>query len=137
GLGHALSSSRIQWLAAEPYAKVFVDVAASGPRVIELAATLADGVTFGVGADPARLRWAIDIAHRARDKAGQDPDAVRLGGYVNVVVHDRPEIARRLGEGGLTVFTRFSGMHGKVEGPASAELKGAVEGILKAYDMDS
>ena len=51
-LGYASvpAASKIRWLpGAQP--KVPVDVAGSGPKVIALAARLADGVMFAVGAD--------------------------------------------------------------------------------------
>ena len=35
-----------------------IDVAASGPKVIEIAARHADAITFAVGVDPYRLGWA-------------------------------------------------------------------------------
>jgi alkanesulfonate monooxygenase SsuD/methylene tetrahydromethanopterin reductase-like flavin-dependent oxidoreductase (luciferase family) len=60
---------------------------------------------------------------------------VRLGAYVNVVVHDDPEVARRLGEGGLSLFARFSAMHGRAVGPTSPEARRVFEGVHAAYDM--
>ena len=61
---------------------------------------------------------------------------IKLGSaYVHVVVHDDPETARRLGEGGLSLFARFSAMHGTAVGPSSAEEKRTFEGIHAAYDM--
>ena len=55
--------SRLRWL-RDGQPKVPVDVAASGPRVIEVAARLADAVTFAVGADPDRLRLGRRHGHR-------------------------------------------------------------------------
>ena len=96
GLAQQPAGSRIQWIRPGRYPKVPVDVAATGPKVIQIAARLADRITFAVGADPARLRWAIDLARSARAAAGLDPDGLGLGAYVNVVVHDDAEQARRL-----------------------------------------
>ena len=48
--------------------KVPVDVAASGPKVIALGATLGDRVTFAVGADPERIAWALETARAARGR---------------------------------------------------------------------
>lgn len=100
-LANQPTSSRIGWIRPGRYPKVTVDVTATGPKVIAIGATLGDMVSFAVGADPARVRWGIDTARSARCTAGLDPDALRLSAYVNVVVHDDPETARRLGEGGL------------------------------------
>src|SRR6478609_9320478 len=58
GLAATATSSSLHWLRRD-LAKVPVDVSATGPKVIEVAAHHADRVTLGVGADPDRLRWAI------------------------------------------------------------------------------
>jgi 5,10-methylenetetrahydromethanopterin reductase len=135
GLANQPRSSRIAWIRPGKYAKVPVDVTATGPRVIAIGATLGDMVSFAVGADPDRLRWAIETAHAARAAAGLDPAALRLGAYVNVVVHDDPEAARRLGEAGISLFARFSAMHGAAVGPGRPEDQRVLESIHHAYDM--
>lgn len=50
-----------------------IDVSATGPKMIDLAARHADGVTFAVGANPDRLRGCIKLARDARVAAGLDP----------------------------------------------------------------
>ena len=65
----APTASRLRWL-PEGLAKVSVDVMATGPKVIAAAARVADRMTFAVGADPGRLRWAMDTAATARSEAG-------------------------------------------------------------------
>src|SRR5690349_18727427 len=57
--------SRLQFLDRCHEATVPVDVAASGPRVIEFAARVAERVTLAVGADPTRIAWAVDLVHKA------------------------------------------------------------------------
>ncbi len=86
--------SRNEWIARGNLPKVPVDVAATGPRVIEVGATLADSVSFAVGADPDRLVWAIGHARQARKQAGLDPSTLKLGAFLNVVVH--PELRARV-----------------------------------------
>ena len=135
GLAVVPTASRIEWIRPGRYPKVVVDVAATGPRVIRLAARLADSVTFAVGADLARLRWALATARKARADAGLDPDGIAYGAYVNVVAHDDPDVARILGEGGLSLFARFSAMYGSATGPASAVEKQVAEAVHDAYDM--
>src|SRR5207245_6637486 len=77
GLGAGPGSSRLEWLGFLGDApKVPVDVAATGPRVIETAARLADRVTFAGGAAPEGLAWAIETARRAA-AAGRVPAAPR------------------------------------------------------------
>ena len=80
--------SRNEWIArGGTLPKVPVDVAATGPRVIEVGARLAESVTFAVGADPERLAWAADYARQARKQVGLDPSTLKLGAFLNVVVH--------------------------------------------------
>ncbi len=129
------TSSRIQWL-RPGYPVVPVDVAATGPKVIAIAAREADQITFAVGADPARLRWAIGVAREAREKAGLAPDAMPFGAYINVVVHDDPAVGLRMAEGGLSLFARFSAMHGRPNGPTTAEEHRVMQAIHDGYDMN-
>ncbi|MEX0783876.1 MAG: LLM class flavin-dependent oxidoreductase [Dehalococcoidia bacterium] len=137
GLANQPTSSKIEWIRPGRYPKVLVDVAATGPKVIRIAAQLADAVTLAVGADPARLQWGIDTARAARRVAGLDPDDLTLGAYINCVVEDDPAEAAHLGEGGLTVFARFSTMHGEPVGPTSETERTVMRSLHDAYDMTS
>lgn len=122
-------ASRLRWLTMVPVAKVPVDVAATGPKVIALAARVAERVTFAVGSSPERVEWAIEAARAANP-------AVPLGAYVPVVVHpDRGE-ARRLISGGVASFARFSSMHGSVVGPADESTRAVLGELHDRYDMD-
>ena len=53
-------ASRIAWLPEQGVPKVPVHVAATGPHVIAVAARQAEGIDFTVGAEPERLRWAVE-----------------------------------------------------------------------------
>jgi 5,10-methylenetetrahydromethanopterin reductase len=135
GLADAPKASRLSWLPRD-LPKVPVDVAATGPKMIEVAARLAERVTFAVGADPARIRWAIETARKARGEAGLDPAGLSLGAWLNVVVHDDPAVAKSMGEGGLALFARFSAMHGTPVGPASEADRALLRRVHDAYDMN-
>jgi len=86
--------SRLRWLGELRLPPVPIDVAATGPRVIELAARIADRITFALGANPERLRWGIEKARAARRAAGLDPAALQFGAYANVAPHPDLAIAR-------------------------------------------
>lgn len=126
-------TSRNEWIEGSGLAKVPVDVAATGPRVIGIGARLAERVTFAVGAEPERVAAAIATARRAREEAGLDPMGVSLGAYVNVVTHPDVAMARSMVRGGLGSFAHFSGMPGAptVEGPDAAVYGALTDG----YDM--
>ncbi|MCC7366419.1 MAG: LLM class flavin-dependent oxidoreductase [Dehalococcoidia bacterium] len=128
------TGSRIAWLRAS-VPKVPVDVAATGPKVIAAAARHADRITFAVGADVERIRWGMEVARGARKQAGLDPE-MPFGAYVTVIVHDDPAVAKRLGEGGVALFARFSAMHGHAVGPVSDADRRQLETIHDAYDMN-
>jgi 5,10-methylenetetrahydromethanopterin reductase len=135
GLADAPKASRLHWLSPS-LPKVPVDVAATGPKTIAIAARHAERITFAVGADPERLRWAIETARTARREAGKAPASLSLGAWLNVVVHDDAATARALGEGGLALFARFSAMHGSPVGPASEADRKLLRRVHDAYDMN-
>ena len=128
-------TSRLRWLRPDG-AKVPVDVAATGPQVIATGAVLADRVTFAVGADPARLGWAVDTARSARRAAGLDEGGLGLGAYVPVHVHPDRAKARAMIAGGVASFARFSVMHGTVVGPVDEEQRRTLTAVHDAYDME-
>jgi 5,10-methylenetetrahydromethanopterin reductase len=134
GLADAPVDSRLAWVRREQ-PKVPVDIAATGPKVIAVAGRVADRVTFAVGADPDRLRWAIDTVRKARADAGLDAESLAIGAYINVVAHSDMDTARQLASGGLASFARFSVMHGKATGPVGDSQREVLEDISRRYDM--
>ena len=132
-LHDAPPASRIAWIAGGP--KVPVEVAASGPKVIAIAALHADRVMFALGADVERLKWGIALAKKTRREAGLDSDAIAYGAYINVGCHTDVAVARNLVRGGLTTFARFSMMHGKTEVPTSTGDQKVLEKLITNYDM--
>lgn len=137
-LHDAPPDSRIGWIAdgiRKGNAKVPVEVAASGPKVIAMSALHADRVMFTLGADTERLQWGIELARKTRRDAGLDPDAIAFGAYINMGCHDDLEKARGLVRGGLTTFARFSVMHGKANGPVSVKDREQLETLITNYDM--
>ena len=84
--------SRMPWVQNLDLPKVPMSVSATGPKVIEIGAQVADRVTFSLGGEMSRLRWAVDLARTAREKAGLDPAGLSLGSYVVAVVE--PDVAK-------------------------------------------
>lgn len=85
-----------------------LDVAASGPRVIGVAARHADRLSFSVGAEPERVRRAVALAREAREQAGLDPAGLRVGAWLQVAVDPDREAALRLIRGTVQAFAGFS-----------------------------
>jgi 5,10-methylenetetrahydromethanopterin reductase len=125
--------SSIEWI--DDQQKVPVEVAATGPKVIAIAARHADRIMFTLGANPDRISWGLETARKACDEAGLDPDDLLCGAYVNCACHTDQQQAREMVKGGLTTFARFSVMHGEVSGPLSPDQRRILSSLHDAYDM--
>jgi 5,10-methylenetetrahydromethanopterin reductase len=128
GLAGRPAESRLHWLPpASELAPVPVEMVATGPRALAVAARTADRVLLAVGADPARVAWAADVA--------RSNGARSIGAFVNVVAHPDVDTARALGAGGVTTFARFSAMDGTVRTPMDASSRDVAQRVHGAYDM--
>jgi 5,10-methylenetetrahydromethanopterin reductase len=134
GLADAPTASKLSWLPRD-LAPVPVEVAATGPRVLALAALHADRVMLAVGADPARVSWAIAHVRAVRERAGLDPLTQPIGAYVNAVCHPEIDVGRTLIAGGLATFARFSVMDGAVRTPVDTAQRAVLTNLHSAYDM--
>jgi 5,10-methylenetetrahydromethanopterin reductase len=128
-------ASQIQWLAQSELPKVNLSVAATGPNVIRLAARVADGITFSVGAAAARLKASIDLARQTRAETGS-PE-LKLGAYLNCVAHPDIRVARELVRGRMGVYARFSTMNRNVRSSLSEADRKVANELLSTYDMQS
>ena len=133
GLADTPESSNIRYMNSMG-PKVPVDVAATGPRVIQAAARHADRVSFNVGADVDRTLWGMEVAREARVEAGLDPE-IPFAAYIPLAVHDDPEEAMRIGAGQVSLFARFSNMYGEIVGPATEQQSRVLTDIHDNYDM--
>jgi 5,10-methylenetetrahydromethanopterin reductase len=132
----APAGSQLRWIRHTSVAKVPVDGAASGPKVIAACAVRCERITFAVGASPERVEWAVGIAKQARRDAGLDPEALKLGAMFHVGVHPDRATAIESIKGSLGSTARFSVMHGKVVGPVSDEVREGLLAVHRAYDFN-
>jgi 5,10-methylenetetrahydromethanopterin reductase len=106
-----------------------IDVSATGPRTISLAAQHADGITFAVGANVPRLRECIQMAREARAAAGLDPAMLRIGCHIPAAVVvdgvDR-DTARNIVRGAVLRHARFSAFDGKALDDVNPEDRDAI-----------
>jgi 5,10-methylenetetrahydromethanopterin reductase len=93
-----------------------VDVAATGPRTVEVAVKTADGVSFSVGADVERLRNSVELVRDACRALDRDLESLRLGCYVQVAVTNGDTSAREAIRGLVVTHARFSGFEAKPTG---------------------
>jgi len=128
--------SRLQFLDRCRQPKVPLDLAPSGPRMIEFAGRIAERVTLAVGADPERVAWAIDLARKAAANAGRDPAEISFGAYVNVGCHPDAEVARALISGAVSAFAHFSSMPGSTGAGLREEDRAVVADVGRRYDSN-
>jgi 5,10-methylenetetrahydromethanopterin reductase len=123
--------SQIPWIGRLGLAKVPLDVAATGPRMLALGARFAERLTVNVGALVDRVAWAIAVARQARAATGAG-DGLSVGAYLVVAAHPDPARARELARGPIAPYAHFSGMPG-----SGAELlpsdRAAIEGVTADY----
>ncbi len=118
----------IGWIGDLELERVPVVVAATGPHVIELAARHADAIDFTVGAEPDRVRWAVETARAA---AGERSPS--LGAYLNVAVHDDRAVARDLVRGSTAIFARFATEGAPADGLSDVTREGIAR-LASDYD---
>jgi 5,10-methylenetetrahydromethanopterin reductase len=119
------TESRIGWIAESEQPKVPVAVAATGPHVIEIGARHAEAVDFTVGAEPERLRWAIETARAAGPAS--------LGAFVNVAVDPEIAVARDLVRGSTAILARFATEGAPADGLSDVTREGIAK-LAAGYD---
>ncbi len=126
--------SRLRWLDRATQGPVPIDIAAAGPKVIAFAARTVERITFAVGADPARVTWALGVARAAMRDAGRADGEVSFGAYVSVGCHPDSTIARDLVRGGVAAFTHFSAMPGSTGAGLDDRDREIVAEVGRQYD---
>jgi len=108
-------------------------LSAGGPRSLELAGEIADGVIIHLGLQPEILRDAVARVHAGASRAGRDPAAVELWAQASVRVSDdvaasiesmKSSLAARVH---LVFGSTFEGKH------VPDELAPAICQVLEAY----
>jgi 5,10-methylenetetrahydromethanopterin reductase len=133
-LGDRPAACRLKWLPAD-LPKVPLDVAATGPKVIEMSAPIAERVTFSVGAIPERISWALGLARAARRKQGLNEDGVSYGAQIILVCHPDREAVRTAATSLVAPLARFQVIQGVAAGPQSGDDQENFDAIRAGYDM--
>jgi 5,10-methylenetetrahydromethanopterin reductase len=125
---------RLQWL-PESYRPVPIELVASGPRMLGVAARNADWITLSVGADPNRLQWAMDLVAQELSRCGRDADDLHFSAYVCVCVHDDVALARTVVADMVATLARFNAMSGSTSGPWSDTDRQVAHAVAASYAM--
>lgn len=83
-------------------------VAAAGPRMLQAAGRVADGVFIRAGRDEAVLRAAVAAIHAGAEEAGRDPASVRLGLVLHTALEDDADRALAIGRSMAAGFHEYS-----------------------------
>jgi alkanesulfonate monooxygenase SsuD/methylene tetrahydromethanopterin reductase-like flavin-dependent oxidoreductase (luciferase family) len=78
--------SRLEWADDLSWQPIPLQMSCSGPRAIDLAARKADRICLGVGTDPERTGWALDIIDRGLAASGRERDAIRVGLFAPIAI---------------------------------------------------
>ena len=131
--GFVESSIRLVREGQQP--KVPVDVSGTGPKILEMAAKHADGITLAVGAYPDRIARKIADVEAALEKHGRTRDDFTISVYVNCVVDEDLAAARDLARGTAATLARFNAMGPEAAADLSEADRAAVTRLGAEYDM--
>lgn len=133
-IASAPETSRLKWLPAD-FIKPELEVVATGPKVIAIAARHADRIALAVGGDVERLAWGMASAREEMEKVGRDPASVKFAAILPFYPHRDVDFARQLAQGMVASMSRFSIMNKKVVGPVSENERANLERVASSYDM--
>lgn len=69
-------------------------IAASGPKILELAGKIADGVILLVGTDPLFISAGIDIVRKGAEMEGRNPKDVKIMLWIPASINENGKVAR-------------------------------------------
>ena len=110
-------------------------MACTGPKTIQLAADIADRVSFAVGSNPERIQWAMDVFNARMAENGRDRNSVSVGAYVNLVCDNDKARAISLARTCAGLVAHFSGMEHSPTDHLPSEIKGYANTLKSQYDM--
>lgn len=128
-------ASRLEWQRRVDVEPPPIEIATTGPRVLQVAARNADRIAFAVGADVEHLARTLERAREAVASWGREPDSVEYGAWVNAVVCDDRAAARDAVRGTAATFARFSAFPGNDLAALPAPLAAAARQLRGSYDM--
>lgn len=117
--------------------RIPVYVAAHGPKMLELAAQVADGVIIGTGITPDAIRYANDSIDRAAVAAGRDPRVIERWFFCMANVDESDEAAVESLATPLSALANLL-IRGGTEGKAiPPEYLAAFQELETRYDFSS
>jgi 5,10-methylenetetrahydromethanopterin reductase len=109
-------------------------VSAEGPKTLELAGELADGVCMHTGTTPEIVAESIALVRRGAERAGRDPDSIDIWAMLKGAIADTREEAMaevRMGLAGSAHHAFRFGLEGKY---VPAHLERPLLDLIDRYD---
>jgi len=128
--------SALRWLKGENVPAAPVDIAATGPKTIQMAVETGDRISFAVGSAPARIEWAIKTAEDHLQKIGRSRDSISIGAFINLVCDPDEQRAISIGRMIAGMVAHFAGMKNAPLDHLPPELKELAAHMQSQYDMD-
>ena len=136
GEGELQKDSALRWLKGLDIPPVPIDIAATGPKTIQMAVETGDRISFAVGSAPERVAWAINTATEHLQKIGRDRDSISMGAFVNLVCDEDEQRAINIGRMIAGMVAHFAGMKNAPLDHLPPQLKDLAAHMQKQYDMD-
>lgn len=119
-------------------ARVPIYMAAMGPRMLELAGAVADGVLLNVGASTEYVRWSVERIRTGAEAAGRDASEVTVAAWISAyVTYDREagmQKAREWLAGVLSIPRQGELLLAHVDGDPA--ILPAIRAVCRAYPHD-
>lgn len=131
------TDSSIKWIKPDVVPAVPIDIASTGPKTIEMAADVADRVSFAVGSAPERIEWAMNVLNKRLETNGRDRSSIKVGAYINLVCDDSEERAINLARMGAGLIAHFTAMKGASLEHLPGPLLKVAKALRHAYDMEN
>ena len=129
-------ASSIRCVAESSQPKVPVDVSGTGPKILDMAAQFADGITLAVGAYPDRIARKVADIEAALEKHGRSRPDFSISVYLNCVVDEDRAAARDLARGTAATMARFIGLGPVAAADLSEADQSVVSKLFAEYDMN-
>jgi len=127
--------SALRWLKNENVPAAPIDIAATGPKTIQMAVETGDRISFAVGSAATRVEWAMNTALEHLEKIGRSRDSISIGAFVNLVCDPDEQRAINIGRMIAGMVAHFAGMKNAPLDHLPEELKELAAHMQSQYDM--
>jgi len=107
--GRIFQTAEVRFNFRPPRTEVPIHLGVMGPKGLELAGEIADGVLFGVLSSPAYIAYAMEHVQRGEKRRSQSPQNFEVGAYLTISVSEDEQAAREAVKPFLATFISHMG----------------------------